>query len=138
MFYKDNFCTAKIAKSANYAGSVCVCVCVCVFCFCFFQKIDENYASPIYQKLLENAGDATMLNSSINSLTLFHKKKIHDSHICITPLRVKRGIKSVPDLQAKTFVIYAAYYLHNYMILLVTSIEQFPRRRRQLNYKEVP
>ena len=74
MFYKDNFCTAKIAKSANYAGSVCVCVCFFFFFF-FFQKIDESHASPIYQKLLENAGDATMLNSSINSLTLFHKKK---------------------------------------------------------------
>ena len=115
-------------------------VCVCVFflfCFVFFRKIDENYASPIYQKLLENAGDATRLNSLINSLTLFHKK-IHDSHICITRLRVKRGMKSVLDFQAKT-LIYAAY-LHNYMILLilVTSIEQFPRRRRQLNYKEVP
>ena len=117
--------------------AVCVCVCFFFFFFFFFKKIDESHASPIYQKLLENAGDATMLNSSINSLTLFHKKKIHDSHICITPLRVKRGIKSVPYLQAKTFVIYAAY-LHNYMILLVTSIEQFPRRRRQLNYKEVP
>ena len=130
MFYKDKFCTAKIAKSANYAGSVFVCVCF------FFRKVDENYACPISQKLLENAGDATRLNSLINSLTLFHKK-IHDSHICITPLRVKRGIKSVPDLQAKTLIIYAAY-LHNYMILPVTSIEQFPQRRRKLNYKEVP
>ena len=35
MFYKDKFWTEKIAKSANYAGSVCVCVCVCVF---FFEK----------------------------------------------------------------------------------------------------
>ena len=111
MFYKAFFCTAKIAKNANYA-------------------------SPIYPKLLENDGDATRLNSLINSLTLFHKK-IHDSHICIAPLRVKRGIKSVPDLQAKTLIICAAY-LHNYIILLVTTIEQFPRRRRQLNYKEVP
>ena len=131
MFYKDKFCTAKIGKSANYAGSVFVCVCF------FFRKVNENYASPIYQKLLENAGGATRLNSLINSLTLFHKK-IHDSHyICITPLRVKRGIKSVPDLQAKTLIIYAAY-LHNYMILLVTSIEQFPRRGRQINHEEVP
>ena len=28
---KENFCTAKIAKSANYAGSVCLFV-------CFFSK----------------------------------------------------------------------------------------------------
>ena len=41
MFYKDKFCTAKIAKSANYAGSVFVCVCF------FFRKVDENYATPI-------------------------------------------------------------------------------------------
>ena len=39
MFYKDKFCTAKMAKSANYAGSVFVCVCF------FFRKVDENYAS---------------------------------------------------------------------------------------------
>ena len=58
-------------------------------------------------------------------------------HYVYTPLRVKRGIKSVPDLQAKTLIIYAAY-LHNYMILLVTSIEQFPRRGRQINHEEVP
>ena len=97
---------------------------------CFFRKIDENYASPIYQSLRENAGDAKRLNSLINSLTLFHNK-IHDSHVCITLLRVKLGIKSVPDLQAKTLIIYAAY-LHNYMILSVTSIEEFTRRRRQV------
>ena len=57
--------------------AVCVCVFFCFVLFCFvsfFRKIDENYASPIYQKLLENAGDATRLNSLINSLTLFHKK----------------------------------------------------------------
>ena len=97
---------------------------------CFFRKIDENYASPIYQSLRENAGDATRLNSLINSLTLFHNK-IHDCHVCITLLGVKLGIKSVPDLQAKTLIIYAAY-LHNYMILSVTLIEEFPWRRRQL------
>ena len=91
---------------------------------CFFRKIDENYASPIYQSLRENAGDATRLNSLINSLTLFHIK-IHDCHVCITLLRVKLGIKSVPDLQAKTLIIYAAY-LHNYMILSVASKEEFP------------
>ena len=96
---------------------------------CFFRKIDENYASPIYQSLRENAGDATRLNSLINSLTLFHNK-IHDFHVCITLLRVKLEIKSVPDLQAKTLIIYAAY-LHNYMILSVTLIEEFPRRRRR-------
>ena len=62
---------------------------------CFFRKIDENYASPIYQSLRENAGDATRLNSLINSLTLFHNK-IHDFHVCITLLRVKLEIKSVP------------------------------------------
>ena len=71
-----------------------------------------------------------LLNSLINSLTLFHNK-IHDSHVCITLLRVKLGIKSVPDLQAKTLIIYAAY-LHNYIILSVTSKEEFPRRRRQV------
>ena len=101
---------------------------------CFFRKIDENYASPIYQSLRENAGDATRLNSLINSLTLFHNK-IHDFHVCITLLRVKLEIKSVPDLQAKTLIIYAAY-LHNYMILSVTLIEEFPRRRRQVIIKK--
>ena len=84
----------------------------------------KNYASPIYQSLRENAGDATRLNSLINSLTLFHIK-IHDCHVCITLLRVKLEIKSVPDLQAKTLIIYAAY-LHNYMILSVASKEEFP------------
>ena len=103
---------------------------VCLFVYFFFRKIDENYASPVYQSLRENAGDATRLNSLINSLTLFHNK-IHDSHVCITLLRVKLGITSVPDLQAKTLIVYAAY-LHNYMILSVTSIEEFPRRRRQV------
>ena len=44
-------------------------------------------------------------------------------------------IKSVPDLQAKTLIIYAAY-LHNYMILSVTLIEEFPRRRRQVIIKK--
>ena len=101
---------------------------------CFFRKIDKNYASPIYQSLRENAGDATRLNSLINSLTLFHNK-IHDFHVCITLLRVKLEIKSVPDLQAKTLIIYAAY-LHNYMILSVTLIEEFPRRRRQVIIKK--
>ena len=101
---------------------------------CFFRKIDENYASPIYQSLRENAGDATRLNSLINSLTLFHNK-IHDFHVCITLLRVKLEIKSVPDLQAKTLIIYAAY-LHNYIILSVTLIEEFPRRRRQVIIKK--
>ena len=46
-------------------------------------------------------------------------------------LRVKLETKSVSDLQAKTLIIYAAY-LHNYMILSVTLIEEFPWRRRQL------
>ena len=46
-----------------------------VFVWFFFRKIDENYASPIYQSLRENAGDATRLNSSINSLTLFKTTK---------------------------------------------------------------
>ena len=123
---KENFCTAKIAKSANYAGSLCL--------FVFFRKIDENYANPIYQSLRENACDATRLNSLINSLTLFHNK-IHDSHVCISLLRVKLEIKSVPDLQAKTLIIYAAY-LHNYMILSVTSIEEFTRRRKQVIIKK--
>ena len=99
-------------------------------CFFFFSKSDEHYGSPIYQSVRENAGDATRLNSLINSLTLFHNK-IHDSHVCITLLRVKMETKSVPDLQAKTLIIYAAY-LHNYMILSVTLIEEFPWRRRQL------
>ena len=103
-------------------------------CFFFFSKSDEHYGSPIYQSLRENAGDATRLNSLINSLTLFHNK-IHDCHVCITLLRVKLGIKSVPDLQAKTLIIYAAY-LHNYMILSVTSKEEFPRRRRQVIIKK--
>ena len=106
------------------------CLFVCLYVVFFSRKIDENYASPIYQSLRENAGDATRLNSLINSLTLFHNK-IHDSHTCITLLRVKLGIKSVPDLQAKTLLIYAAY-LHNYMILSGTSIEEFTRRRRQV------
>lgn len=104
-------------------------------CFFFFlSKSDEHYGSPIYQSLRENAGDATRLNSLINSLTLFHNK-IHDCHVCITLLGVKLGIKSVPDLQAKTLIIYAAY-LHNYMILSVTSKEEFPRRRRQVIIKK--
>ena len=102
-------------------------------CF-FFRKIDENYANPIYQNLRENACDATRLNSLINSLTLFHNK-IHDFHVCISLLRVKLGIKSVPDLQAKTLIIYAAY-LHNYMILSVTSIEEFTRRWKQVIIKK--
>ena len=55
MFYKDNFCTSKIAKSANYAGSVCMREFLFLF---FFRKIDENYAGPIYQKLLENPRDS--------------------------------------------------------------------------------
>ena len=127
---KENFCTAKIAKSANYAGSVCLFVCL----FVFSRKIDDNYASPVYQSLQENAGDASRLNSLSNSLTLFHNK-IHDSHVCIALLRVKLGITSVPDLQAKTLIIYAAY-LHNYMILSITLIEEFPRRRRQVIIKK--
>ena len=103
---------------------------VFVCLFVFSRKIDDNYASPVYQSLQENAGDASRLNSLSNSLTLFHNK-IHDSHVCIALLRVKLGITSVPDLQAKTLIIYAAY-LHNYMILSVTLIEEFPRRRRQV------
>ena len=106
------------------------CLFVCLSVFFFFSKSDEHYGSPIYQSVRENAGDATRLNSLINSLTLFHNK-IHDSHVCITLLRVKLETKSVPDLQAKTLIIYAAY-LHNYIILSVTLIEEFPWRRRQL------
>ena len=48
---------------------------------------------------------------------------------------MKLETKSVPDLQAKTLIIYAAY-LHNYMILSVTSKEEFPRRRRQVIIKK--
>ena len=103
---------------------------VFVCLFVFSRKIDDNYASPVYQSLQENAGDA----SRLNSLTLFHNK-IHDSHVCIALLRVKLGITSVPDLQAKTLIIYAAY-LHNYIILSVTLIEEFPRRRRQVIIKK--
>lgn len=107
---------------------------VFVCLFVFSRKIDDNYASPVYQSLQENAGDASRLNSLSNSLTLFHNK-IHDSHVCIALLRVKLGITSVPDLQAKTLIIYAAY-LHNYMILSITSIEEFPRRGRQVIIKK--
>ena len=87
MFYKDKFCTAKIGKSANYAGSVFVCVCF------FFRKVDENYASPIYQKLLENAGGATRLNSLINSVTLFHKKNTWFPLYMYYPAQGKTGDK---------------------------------------------
>ena len=44
-------------------------------------------------------------------------------HRCITLLRVKLGVKSFPYLQAKTFIILD---LPTYMILSVTSIEEFP------------
>ena len=123
IFNKGKFLYCKNSQKCKLCWQ-----CLFAYLFFFFRKIDENYASPVYQSLRENAGDATGLNSLINSLTLFHNK-IHDSHVCITLLRVKLGITSVPDLQAKTLIIYAAY-LHNYMILSVTSIEEFPRRRR--------
>ena len=46
----------------------------------------KNYASPIYQSLPENGGDATMHNS-LNPLPC-------QSHICITLVRVKTGDKN--------------------------------------------
>ena len=44
----------------------------------------KNYASPIFQRVLEKAGDATM-HDSLNPLPYFH--------ICITLVRVKNGDK---------------------------------------------
>ena len=48
-----------IPKSSNYASSAL-----------FLAKIDENYASPIFQSVLENAGD-TMMHNSLNPLPYF-------------------------------------------------------------------
>ena len=129
IFNKGKFLYCKNSQKCKLCWQ---CLFVCLFVFS--RKIDDNYASPVYQSLQENAGDASRLNSLSNSLTLFHNK-IHDSHVCIALLRVKLGITSVPDLQAKTLIIYAAY-LHNYMILSVTLIEEFPRRRRQVIIKK--
>ena len=64
----DNFCTAKLYQKVQIMLAVRL----------FFRKIDENYArncaksyaSPIFQSVLENAGDATMHNS-LNPLPYF-------------------------------------------------------------------
>ena len=78
----------------------------------------KSYASPIFQSVLENAGDATMHNS-------------------LNPLPQKLGIKSLSYLQTITLIIYAAN-LHNCMILSETSVEELPRRRRQIIIKKCP
>ena len=79
----DNFCTAKLYQKVRIMLAVL-----------FFEKqmkimlvvtkCAKNYASPIYQSLPENRGDATMHNF-LNPLPI--------SHICITLVRVKTGDK---------------------------------------------
>ena len=61
-------------------------------------------------------------------------------HICITLVMVKTGDKISLLLAYNNFlnlIIYAGI-VHNYMILSETSIEEFPRRRRQIIIKKYP
>ena len=89
----------------------------------------KNYASPIFQSVLQNAGDATI---SIIPLIPYPV-----SHICITLVRVKTGYK-ISLLFADNNVNYLCSNLHNCMILSETLIEEFPRRRRQIIIKKCP
>ena len=90
----------------------------------------KNYASPIFQSVLENAGDATMHNS-LNPLPYFPYMHY--------PGQGKNWglLKSLSYLQTITLITYAAN-LHNRMILSETSIGEFPRRRRQIIIKKCP
>ena len=62
------------------------------------------------------------------------------SHIYITLVRVKTGDKMSLLFAYNNFLnlIILAAIVHNYMILSETSIEEFPRRRRQIITKKYP
>ena len=81
----------------------------------------KNYASSIFQSVLENAGDATMHNS-LNPLPYFPYMH-YPGHGKNWGL-----LKSLSYLQAITLIIYAAN-LHNCMILSETSMRSSPGDR---------
>lgn len=116
-----NCCTAKTAKSAVMLAVL------------FFEKLCQK----LYQSNLSKPnGKCRICHEAqfLNSLSLFHNKT-HDSHIII----------QYPALTGDKIYPLFADKLDNYlcglyqMILSVTLVEEFPRRRSQLIIKtEVP
>ena len=88
-----------------------------------------SYASPIYQSLLEIAGDAKTHNS-LNPLPYFPYMH-YPGHGKNWGL-----LKSLSYLQAITLIIYVTN-LHNCMILSETSMRSSPETETDY-YKEVP